>query len=115
MKLGYLASFSNPDEVMKVVDEGKFECLELRSVNALTGDTNEAHQAREKAKKLLNAHNIIVASILGSLPSLRTPKEEMKAALKKVAEMMDVCREMDNAVYTCAGPLGYDPKKKAGG
>lgn len=109
MKLGFLAGFS--EEVVKLAAEGPFDCLEIRPPREWMGDTDEAHKAREKAKELLRKHNIFIASVMASLPSLRTSKEEMKAQLDSMAAVMDICKDMGGAVYTSAGPSGFDARK----
>jgi len=111
MKLGFLTPFSK--EVVKFASDGPFDCLEIGGApKEWLGDTDGAHKAREEAKKLLKEHNIFIASILSPLPSIRTTKEEIKERLKGMAAIMDVCKDMGGAVYTGAGPSGYDTSKR---
>ncbi len=110
MKLGFLTPYS--EEVVKFASEGPFDCLELGGVpHNWLGNSDEACKAREEAKKILKDHNIFIASILSPMPSIRTPKEELKNKLAEVAAIMDVCKDMGGAVYTGAGPSGYDINK----
>lgn len=109
MKLGFLTRFS--EEMVKLASDGPFDCLEVNVPKEWVGDTDEACKAREEAKALLKKHDISISSIMASMPSLRTPKEEMDAQLKNVAAIMDVCNDMGGAVYTGAGPSGYDISK----
>lgn len=109
MKLGFLTGFS--EEVVKFASEGPFDCLEIHPPKEWIGDTDEAHKARERAKEVLKKHNIFIASIMAPIPSLRTPKEEMKARLDSMGAIMDICKEMGNAVYTSAGPSGFNASK----
>lgn len=85
--------------------------LEIRPPAEWLGDTDEACQAREEAKAILDKHNITVASIMCGTPSLQTAKEEMAEQLAQVSAVMDLCVAMGGAVYTNAGPAGYDPDK----
>ena len=110
MKLGFLTPFT--EEAVKLAGDGPFDCLELNLPGDWVGDTDEAHKAREAAKELLKKHDIFVASIMAPMPSLRTPKEEMKSQLENMAAIMDVCKDMGGAVYTGAGPSGYDISKR---
>jgi sugar phosphate isomerase/epimerase len=110
MKLGFLTPFSK--DIVEFAGKGPFECLEIGGApKEWLGDTDEAKKAREEAKKILKDNNIIVASIMSPLPSLRTPKNEMKSKLESMGAIMDVCKDMGNAVYTSAGPSGYDTSK----
>jgi len=110
MKLGFLTPFSM--DVVKFASEGPFDCLELGGVpKEWLGNTDEAHKAREQAKGLLKQYNIFNASILSPLPSIRTSKEDLKKRLADMAAIMDVCKDMGGAVYTGAGPSGYDITK----
>lgn len=109
MKLGFLTPFSK--EAVKLAADGPFDCLEIRAPKEWIGDTDEANKAREDAKKLLEQHNVFIASIMSPLPSLRTSKEDMKGQLENMAALMDICKDMGGAVYTGAGPSGYDISK----
>jgi sugar phosphate isomerase/epimerase len=109
MKLGFLAPFS--EEIVKLASDGPFDCLELNLSEEWLGNTDEAIKAREEAKELLKKYNVFVASIMAPMPSLRTPKEEMEGQLANMAAAMDVCNDMGGAVYTGAGPSGYDISK----
>lgn len=110
MKLGFLAPFSI--EVVKFASEGPFDCLELGGIPSnWLGTSDEAFKAREEAKKILKDNNIFIASILSSMPSIRTSKEELKNKLADVSAIMDVCKDMGGAVYTGAGPSGFDINK----
>jgi sugar phosphate isomerase/epimerase len=109
MKLGFLEGFS--EATVKLAAEGPFDCLEIRAPKDMIGDTDEAHKSREEAKKLLEEHNIFIASIMAPLPSLRTSKDDLKGQLENMAAVMDLCNEMGGAVYTGAGPSGYDISK----
>jgi len=109
MKLGFLESYSEAN--VKLASDGPFDCLEIRAPRELLGDTDEAHKAREEAKKLLKESNVFIASIMASMPSLRMSKEEMKGQLENMAAVMDLCVDMGGAVYTGAGPSGYDISK----
>ncbi len=109
MKLGFLEGFSK--ETVNLAVKGQFDCLEIRAPKELLGDTDEAHKAREEAKNLLKENKIFIASIMAPLPSLRTPKEELKSQLENMAAVMDLCNDMGGAVYTGAGPSGYDISK----
>ena len=109
MKLGFLAPYS--EEIVQLAAEGPFDCLELNLPQQWVGDTDEACRARDEAKELLKKSNVFVASIMAPMPSLRTSKEDMKGQLEKMAAVMDVCKEMGGAVYTGAGPSGYDISK----
>jgi len=110
MKLGFLTPFS--EEIVKFASEGPFDCLEVNIPQEWVGDTDEACKAREEAKAILKKYDIFIASIMAPMLSLRTPKEEMDEQLKKVADIMDVCNDMGGAVYTGAGPSGYDISKR---
>lgn len=109
MKLGFLTPFS--EEVVKFAADGPFDCLEIHPPNEWIGDTDEAHKARENAKAILKKHGIFIASVMTGHPSIRTPKEEMKTQLDRVGAIMDICKDMGGAVYTGAGPSGFDSKK----
>lgn len=109
MKLGFLTPFS--EDIVKFASEGQFDCLEVNIPKEWIGDTDEARKAREEAKAILKKYDIFIASIMAPMPSLRTPKGEMDGQLKRMAAIMDVCREMGGAVYTGAGPSGYDINK----
>ena len=109
MKLGFLTPYS--EEVVKFAADGPFECLEVQAPKEWLGDTDEAHKAREAAKKILDENNIIISSIMAPFPSLRTPKEELQSKLDGMAQVMDACCYMGGAVYTGAGPSGYDINK----
>jgi len=109
VKLGFLEGFS--EATVNLAVKGQFDCLEIRAPKELLGDTDEAHKAREEAKNLLKENNIFIASIMAPLPSLRTPKEELKSQLENMAAVMDLCNDMGGAVYTGAGPSGYDISK----
>lgn len=112
MKLGFLVrgplSF---EESVKLASDGPFDCLETRPPKAWLGDTDEAHKARAGVKELLKEHNVFIASIMASLPSLQTSKEDLESQLKNMAVVMDLCNDMGGAVYTGAGPSGYDTGK----
>ncbi|MBD3184281.1 TIM barrel protein [Candidatus Poribacteria bacterium] len=109
MKLGFLTGFS--EEVVKFAADNSFDCLEVRPPKEWIGDTDEAHKARQEAKKVLNESNIFIASIMEALPPLTTPKDEIESHLEKMAAVMDVCNDMNGAVYTGAGPSGYNINK----
>lgn len=110
MKLGFLTPFSK--EIVEFAGKNNFDCLELGGVpKEWLGNSDEAIKAREEAKKILKANNIFVASILSPLPSLRTTKDEIKGRLESMAAIMDVCKDLGGAVYTGAGPSGYDTSK----
>ena len=109
MKLGFLESYS--EKTVKLAADGPFDCLEVRIPKEWLGNTDEALKAREAAKKLLKENNIFIASIMAPFPSLQTPKDELKSQLENMAAVMDVCNDMGGAVYTGAGPGGYDINK----
>ena len=109
MKLGFLESYS--EKTVKLASDGPFDCLEVRIPDEWLGNTDEALKAREAAKKLLKDHDIFIASIMAPFPSLQTPKAELKSQLENMAAAMDVCNDMGGAVYTGAGPSGYDINK----
>ncbi|HGE70484.1 TPA: sugar phosphate isomerase/epimerase [Candidatus Poribacteria bacterium] len=110
MKLGFLTPFSK--EIVEFAGKGPFDCLELGGVpKEWLGNTDEAIKARESAKKILKDNNIFVASILSPMPSIRTTKEELKGRLEAMGLIMDVCKDLGGAVYTGAGPSGYDTSK----
>jgi sugar phosphate isomerase/epimerase len=83
MKLGFLVRgpFSF-EESVNLASEGPFDCLEVHPSREWLGDTDEAHKAREGVKKLLEEHDVFIASIMAPLPSLGTPAEEMDGHLK---------------------------------
>ncbi len=110
MKLGFLTPFSK--DIVEFAAKNDFDCLELGGVpKEWLGNTDEAKKAREEAKKILKDNNIFVASIMSPMPSLRTTKDELKGRLEQVAAFMDVCKDLGGAVYTGAGPSGYDASK----
>jgi sugar phosphate isomerase/epimerase len=109
MKLGFLTPFS--EDIVKFASEGSFDCLEVNIPKEWVGDTEEACKAREEAKAILEKYDISIASIMAPMPSLRTTKEEMDGMLERLAAVMDVCNDMGGAVYTGAGPSGYDISK----
>lgn len=108
MKLGILTGYS--EEIVKFAgDDPSFECLEISGPPAeWIGDTDEACAAREKAKALLEENGLVVASFLSGWPSIRTSKDELEGQLERLSKVMDVCIDMDGAVLTGAGPMGYD-------
>jgi sugar phosphate isomerase/epimerase len=110
MKLGFLAPFSK--EIVEFAGKNGFDCLEIGGApKEWLGNSDEAIKARNEAKKILKDNNVFVASIMSPLPSLRTPKEELKSKLEGMALIMDVCKDFGGAVYTSAGPSGYDTSK----
>ena len=109
MKLGFLTGYS-----IEMVDfagnDPSFECLEISGPpKEWIGDTGAAHSAREQAKRLIAGRDLSVASFLIGWPSIRTPKDELPAQLEHLGKIMDVCKAMDDAIITGAGPMGYDP------
>ncbi|RKY04327.1 sugar phosphate isomerase/epimerase [Candidatus Poribacteria bacterium] len=106
MKLGILTGFS--EEMVRFAAEAGFECLEISGPpNEWLENPGEA----EKAKKLLEENGLTVASFLTGWPSIRADEEEAKAHLERLSKIMDLCKMMDDAIITGAGPMGYDPGK----
>lgn len=110
MKLGFLTPYS--EDIVAFASNNGFECLELSGPPAeWLGDSDAARMAREEARECLDVYGVEVASFLIGFPSIRTPETEMPAALERLGQVFDVCKEMDGAVATGAGPMGYDPTK----
>jgi len=112
MKLGFLSPFSK--EMVKLAADGPFDCMEIQPPKEWIGDTDAALKAREEAKELLSKNNVFVSSVMSSMPPIRTTKAEMAGQLKHVGAILDICKDM-GAVYTGAGPSGYDMSKNLAG
>ena len=110
MKLGFLTGYS--DDIVKFAGEGPFDCLEISGPpGEWVGDSDAACTAREKAKSVLDANGIVVASFMMGWPSIRSTADELKEQLEQLAAVMDVANFMGDVVLTGAGPRGFDPSK----
>ena len=112
MKIGFLVREPHTFETaVTFASENKFDCLEVRLPDEMLGEADSAHEAREKAKKLLSEKGIYIASIFSSLPKLDTPSGEMDEIIKKMSDIMDLCAAMGGAIITGVGPGGFDTSK----
>jgi len=110
MKLGFLTGYS--EDIVNFAGKGPFDCLEISGPpGEWIGDSDEACAAKEKAKSVLDANSVIVASFMMGWPSIQSTAEELKGQLEQLAQVMDVANFMGGAVLTGAGPMGFDPAK----
>ena len=110
MKLGFLARYS--EEMVEFAgDDESFECLEIFGPpDEWIGKSAKAKSSRSKAKALLDENELTIASFLYvNFPRLETLGRELSKQLNLLEQLMDACNEMDVAVVTGPGPMGYDP------
>ncbi|MDP7279670.1 MAG: sugar phosphate isomerase/epimerase [Candidatus Poribacteria bacterium] len=110
MKVGFLTGYS--EEIVRFAGaDSSFDCLEISGPpSEWIGDSGEATIARQNALSLIHQNSLTVASFLINWPSIRTGQADLPNALAQLSQVFDVCKEMDDAVATGAGPMGYNPE-----
>ena len=110
MKVGFLTGYS--EEIVRFAGaDSSFDCLEISGPpSEWIGDSRGAKIARQNALSLIHQNGLTVASFLINWPSIRTSQGDIPNALAQLSRVFDVCKEMDDAVATGAGPMGYNPE-----